>query len=73
MAKCRVVVRPAGLINGREWPEVGKTIDLPKVVAEDMAAAGSVELIAAEKKAEKTTEKRPASQAGVEKRAAEKS
>jgi hypothetical protein len=60
MAKVRIVVRPTGSINGADWPEVGKTIDLPDVVAEAMASAGNVEVVA--------VEKRPAPTKGVEKR-----
>lgn len=70
--KVRIIVRPSGLLNGQEWPEVGKTIDLPKAVAEGMARVGDVEIVAAEK-AEKPAEKRPASTAGVEKRTQKKS
>lgn len=50
MAKVRILVRPTGTINGAEWPEVGKTIDLPDAVAEGMASAGDVELVKVEKR-----------------------
>lgn len=60
MAKVRILVRPTGSINGAEWPEVGKTVDLPDVVAEGMASAGDVEIV--------KVEKRPAANKGVEKR-----
>lgn len=64
MATCRVKVRPSGLINGHDWPEVGGTLELPEAVAEDMAAAGWLEVV----KDEKKVEKRPASRKGVETR-----
>lgn len=76
--KVRIIVRPTGLLNGQEWPEVGGTIDLPKAVADGMIEAGHVEAVGekkAEKKAEappKSEEKRPASQSGAEKRAEKK-
>lgn len=57
MAKVRIKVRPSGLINGREWPEVGEVIDLPAVVAESMG-----EFV------EPVEERRPAPVKGVEKR-----
>lgn len=64
MAKVRVLVQPTGCINGNYWPEVGGELELPDQVAEDMAAAGWVEVV----KAVKKVEKRPASTAKVEKR-----
>lgn len=65
--KVRIKVRPTGLLNGRDWPEVGEVIDLPDVVAESMGDA--VEPV---KDAPKV-EKRPAPTAKVEKRATRKS
>ena len=62
--KVRVKVQPSGLLNTQPWPEVGETVDLPDEIAEDMAKAGHVEIV----KAEKKTEKRPASRKGEEKR-----
>lgn len=64
MAKVRILVRPTGCINGADWPEVGKTIELPDVVADGMVSDGSVEIV----KAVKAVEKRPAATKGVEKR-----
>jgi len=60
MAKVRVVVQPTGCINGNYWPEVGGELELPDQVAEDMAAAGWLEIV--------KVEKRPRSTAKVEKR-----
>lgn len=74
--KVRVKVRPGGLLNGSEWPEVGETLDLPDVVAEGMIAAGNLEAVkdkpAAKKAAAKPdkAEKRPASKADTETRKA---
>lgn len=78
--KVRVVNQPTGLLNGQPWPEAGETVDLPDVVAESMAAAGTVEVVKAEKKpaAKKAAakpdkaEKRPAAKADVETRAKKK-
>lgn len=69
MPKVRIKVRPSGLINGREWPEVGETIDLPASAAEAMAEVGDVEIIKAsapDKPAK--VEKRPAARKAVETR-----
>lgn len=57
--KVRIVVRPSGLLNGRDWPEVGEEMELNDTVAEGMIEAGLLEAV---------TEKRPASKANVEKR-----
>ncbi|NUR81002.1 MAG: hypothetical protein HOQ21_11225 [Dermatophilaceae bacterium] len=71
--KVRIKVRPSGLINLREWPEVGETIDLPDDVAEGMIASGDVEAVKDEKKpaaktAAKKAETRPASSKSTETR-----
>lgn len=60
--KVKVTVRPSGLINGQEWPEVGEVIDLPDVVVADMA--DYLEPV----KAAAKVETRPAPTAKVEKR-----
>lgn len=57
--KVRMIKQPSGLINGYPWPAAGEEIDLPQVVAEDMAASGLVEVV---------VEKRPAAKKRVEKR-----
>lgn len=59
--KVRIVKQPTGYINGREWPAVDETIDLPDAVAADMAGAGWVEPVA--QTAAKKAEKRPAKKA----------
>ena len=64
--KVRIVVRPSGLVDGKDWPDVGEEMDLPDVVAEGMIGAGHVEAV--EKGHIRKTEKRPASKADVEKR-----
>jgi hypothetical protein len=69
MAKVEIVTQPTGLINGRDWPEPGETLELPDDVAESMAAAGTVKLV---KAAAKKVESRPAPTENVEKRAAAK-
>jgi hypothetical protein len=73
MAKVRIIVRPTGLINGREWPEVGQTIDLPDAVADGMVEVGDVEVVAVKKAAAKKVEKATAPEAKVEKRTEKKS
>lgn len=83
MPKVRIIIRPSGLLNGREWPEVGESIELPDVVADDMESSGHVERITAKpaakaadkpaaktprKRAAKKVETRPAKGDGVETR-----
>ena len=60
MAKVKIVKQPSGLLNTQPWPEVGETVELPDVVAEDMAKAGWVEVLKVEKRpaAKKAEEKR---------------
>ena len=65
MAKVEIVTKPSGLINGRDWPEPGETLELPDDVAESMAAAGAVKLV---KSAAKKVETRPAATENVETR-----
>lgn len=62
MAKVEIVVQPSGLLNGRDWPAVGETIDIPDAVAEAMESAGHVKVVKSK------VEKRPANQSKVEKR-----
>ena len=57
--KVRIKVRPSGLINLREWPEVGETIDLPDDVAEGMIASGDGEAVKDEKPAAKKAAAKP--------------
>lgn len=57
--KVRIVTRPSGLLNGRDWPDVGEEMELDDAAAEAMIEAGHLEAV---------TEKRPASKAKVEKR-----
>lgn len=59
--KVRVKNRPSGAYNGKAWPAVGKTIDLPEHVAEGMIASGTVEKVQG-----RTVESRPASDTAVE-------
>jgi hypothetical protein len=66
--RVRIIVQPTGCINGKYWPEVGETIDLPDAAAADMIAAGHVEAVP-EKKAAPKVEKRPAPKSGTETRA----
>lgn len=55
--KVEIIVRPSGLLNGQPWPEVGETIDLPKVVADDMIRVGHAKAVGGAKPAPK--ESRP--------------
>lgn len=75
MPKVYIVVRPSGLYNGAEWPEVGEPIDVPDVVADDLVESGHAEKSKAaankaveEAEAEPEVETRPAPVDGVEKR-----
>lgn len=61
--KVRIVNRPTGLLNGRDWPEVGETLEVDDHVGADMCDSGIGEPVVEDK-----TEKRPASKAKVEKR-----
>ena len=38
--KVRIVNRPSGLFNGRDWPEVGEVFDVDDHVGADMCASG---------------------------------
>lgn len=71
--KVRIVNRPTGLLNGRDWPVVGEEMELPDDVAHGMADVGHVELVeekkpAAKKAAAKKPETRPAADGNVETR-----
>jgi hypothetical protein len=57
--KVRIVNRPTGLLNGRDWPEVGEVLEVEDNVGADMCAAGIGEPVV-----EDTTEKRPAVKRG---------
>lgn len=73
MAKCKVLVRPTGAYDGKVWPQVGETVDLPDHVAEAMARSGNVEIVKtpAKKAAEPSkAEKRPATHKAAESRPA---
>ena len=72
MAKVEVVTQPSGLLNGRPWPEVGESLELPDVVAESMVEAGWVKDVkpAAKTAAADKVEKRPAAKADTETRKA---
>jgi len=38
--KVRIVNRPTGLLNGRDWPEVGEVLEVEDNVGADMCASG---------------------------------
>lgn len=38
--KVRIVNRPSGLLNGRDWPGVGEVLEVTDEVGADMCAAG---------------------------------
>lgn len=61
----RVKVKPSGLINGRDWPEVGEVIELDEDAANGMVETGWLEPAKAERS---KAEKRPAKKAEPEKR-----
>lgn len=62
--KVKVKVRPSGLVNGQQWPEVGTVLDVPDHIAEGMIAAGHLARLKAEQEARPTpdldVETRPA-------------
>jgi hypothetical protein len=53
--KVRIVNRPTGLLNGRDWPEVGEVFEVEDHHGADMCASGIGEPVVEDK-----TEKRPA-------------
>lgn len=53
--KVRIVNRPTGLLNGRDWPEVGEVFEVEDHTGADMCASGIGEPVVEDK-----TEKRPA-------------
>lgn len=38
--KVRIVKRPTGLLNGRDWPEVGGELEVTDEVGADLCASG---------------------------------
>jgi len=38
--KVRIVSRPTGLLNGRDWPDVGEELEVPDEVGADICSAG---------------------------------
>lgn len=57
--KVRIVNRPTGLLNGRDWPEVGEELEVEDHVGADMCASGIGEPVVEDK-----AEKRPAAKRG---------
>ena len=53
--KVRIIVRPTGMVNGVEWPEVGGVLEVSDEAGADMCAAGIGEPVVEDK-----AEKRPA-------------
>ena len=47
--KVRIVNRPTGLLNGREWPEVGEVLEVEDHHGADMCAAGIGEPVVEDK------------------------
>lgn len=71
MPKYRVKVRPLGPLNGKDWPEVGETVEFEAEIGKGMVDAGTLEEVKPAKKADKKpdeAEKRPAHKADVETR-----
>lgn len=66
--RVKIVHRPSGLLNGREWPEVGESLDVLDVVGEGLIAGGFAEQVAPLKARKPKVEKRPAPSEGVETR-----
>jgi hypothetical protein len=65
MPKYRVKVQPLGALNGKDWPEVGETVEFDAEIAKGMVDAGMLE----EVKPEKKVETRPASATATAKKA----
>ena len=47
--KVRIVNRPTGLVNGREWPEVGEVFEVSDEAGADMCASGIGEPVVEDK------------------------
>ena len=57
--KVRIVNRPTGLLNGRDWPEVGEELEVEDQVGADMCASGIGEPVV-EDKSEKAVPRKKA-------------
>ena len=57
--KVRIVNRPTGLLNGRDWPDVGEVFEVPDEAGADMCASGIGEPVV-EDKAEKAVPRKKA-------------
>jgi hypothetical protein len=47
--KVRIVNRPTGLLNGRDWPEAGEVLEVEDHHGADMCAAGIAEPVVEDK------------------------
>ena len=47
--KVRIVNRPTGLLNGRDWPEAGEVFDVEDHIGADMCASGIGEPVVEDK------------------------
>ena len=47
--KVRIVNRPTGLLNGRDWPEVGEALEVEDHIGADMCASGIGEPVVEDK------------------------
>ena len=47
--KVRIVNRPTGLLNGRNWPDAGEVLEVEDNVGADMCAAGIGEPVVEDK------------------------
>ena len=47
--KVRIVNRPTGLVNGREWPAVGEVLEVSDEAGADMCAAKIAEPVVEDK------------------------
>jgi hypothetical protein len=56
--KVRIVSRPSGLLNGRDWPEVGEVLEVDDVPGADMCASGIAEPVVEDRVEKRPTAKR---------------
>lgn len=57
--KVRIVNRPSGLLNGRDWPEAGEVIEVEDNIGADMCASGIGEPVVDDKTEKAVPSKKP--------------
>jgi hypothetical protein len=47
--KVRIIVRPTGLLNGRDWPDVGEVLEVSDQIGADLCSSGIGEPVVEDK------------------------